>query len=143
VRMLAATASIGPAFAGATQRLPGCTGPRSATWAGAVAQRAAKGAAGPAVVGRQAGGRGAAAQPRLRLQATHEDVAPVAEEEAGSRTFQQPVWLWEESGDAVKAYGAFFGILLAGLIPAVQVGGWRVVWVGGRVGGLSRKARDS
>lgn len=35
--------------------------------------------------------------------------------------FQQPVWRWEESGDAVRAYGAFFGLLALGLIPAVQV----------------------
>ncbi|EFN51135.1 hypothetical protein CHLNCDRAFT_141337 [Chlorella variabilis] len=34
--------------------------------------------------------------------------------------FEQPVWRWEESPDALRAYGAFFGILLLGLIPAVQ-----------------------
>ncbi len=35
--------------------------------------------------------------------------------------FQQPIWRWEESNDAVRSYAIFFGILAAGLIPALQV----------------------
>lgn len=35
--------------------------------------------------------------------------------------FQQPIWRWEESADAIRSYAVFFGILAAGLIPAVQV----------------------
>jgi minor histocompatibility antigen H13 len=39
---------------------------------------------------------------------------------ANVKRFQQPVWRWEESDDAVRAYGAFFGILALGLLPVVQ-----------------------
>lgn len=35
--------------------------------------------------------------------------------------FQQPIWRWEESSDAVRSYAVFFGILLAGMLPGVQV----------------------
>lgn len=34
--------------------------------------------------------------------------------------YKPTIWRWEESDDAVRAYLAFFGILLAGCIPAVQ-----------------------
>jgi hypothetical protein len=33
---------------------------------------------------------------------------------------QQPSWRWEDSPDAVWAYGAFFGTLLLGNLPLLQ-----------------------
>jgi hypothetical protein len=33
---------------------------------------------------------------------------------------QQPSWRWEDSPDAVWAYGAFFGTLLLGNLPVLQ-----------------------
>src|SRR6476620_9792756 len=41
---------------------------------------------------------------------------------AACSPFELSVWRWEESSDAVKAYGVFFGVLALGLIPALQVG---------------------
>ena len=40
---------------------------------------------------------------------------------AGTGAYQQAVWRWEESNDALRTYAAFFGILLLGMVPAVQV----------------------
>lgn len=39
---------------------------------------------------------------------------------SGGEASKPNPWMWEESGDAVRSYAVFFGILLAGCIPAVQ-----------------------
>ncbi|KAI7839759.1 hypothetical protein COHA_006563 [Chlorella ohadii] len=84
------------------------------------------------------GGRAAAPERRRRLVVPRaqqqEDLAVVeiTEEQAEriaagkavaaatNSRFQQPIWRWEESNDAVRSYAIFFGILAAGLIPALQ-----------------------
>lgn len=44
----------------------------------------------------------------------------VSDAVANVSPFELSVWRWEESSDAVKAYGVFFGVLALGLIPALQ-----------------------
>jgi hypothetical protein len=37
-----------------------------------------------------------------------------------AKTNSYPPWRWEESDDAVKAYGALFGMMMLGQLPAAQ-----------------------
>ncbi|KAL4439828.1 hypothetical protein ABPG75_002829 [Micractinium tetrahymenae] len=45
---------------------------------------------------------------------------PADRRPAAKGPYKPTIWRWEESDDAVRAYLIFFGILLAGCIPAVQ-----------------------
>ncbi|PSC69300.1 signal peptide peptidase [Micractinium conductrix] len=75
------------------------------------------------------GRRRAAAAPPPRAQRQEDAVVvePAEPAAVGTATsvekipgFERSIWLWEESGDAVRSYAIFAGILLAGCIPAVQ-----------------------
>lgn len=72
-------------------------------------------------------GQPSACAPDPCLQETHMAACPDAASATAARSpaadkepFKPSIWRWEESDDAVRAYVAFFGILLAGCIPAVQ-----------------------
>ncbi|KAI3431818.1 hypothetical protein D9Q98_010571 [Chlorella vulgaris] len=59
----------------------------------------------------------AVAEAKAALVATSSVVSDAV---ANVSPFELSVWRWEESSDAVKAYGVFFGVLALGLIPALQ-----------------------
>jgi hypothetical protein len=53
----------------------------------------------------------------MPLQHTHPAPAPAP---AAAPPPQAPEWRWEESDDAVRAYGIFLGVLAAGNLPMLQ-----------------------